>query len=184
MYQIIVFLLALVSFVPHSLAQNCDPAVYTPITSPLITKTSSYSGTPITLTGTLSIVDGCRFQVNGFSYSTALPLTFWFGSNGLNTTGVQIAKEQVPQIVNPATIQYQLLNNTKFDSFDTILLASKQNTNQIIIGYATISKPTPTTNATATTTHNGGSSRSMNEGINGFVIGAGMLAVATFFAFQ
>ena len=90
----------------------------------------------------------------------------------------------MPQIVNPATIQYQLLNNTRFN-FDTILLASKQNTDQVIIGYAQIRKPNNNTTASSNgTTPSGGSSRSMNEGINGFVIGAGMLLVATFFAFQ
>ena len=89
----------------------------------------------------------------------------------------------MPQITTPATIQYQLLNNTKFDSFDTILLASKQNDAQVVIASAQFPK---STNATSnnTTTPSGGSSRSMNEGVNGFVIGAGMLLVATFFAFQ
>ncbi|CAG8462133.1 5139_t:CDS:2 [Paraglomus occultum] len=184
MYQIIVFLLALVSFVPHSLAQNCDPAVFTPASAPLITKTSSYNGVPITLTGTLSILDGCRFQVDGFTYTTALPLSFWFGSNGLDSTGTQIVQAQVAQVANPANIQYQLMNGTKFDSFNTILLASKAD--NVIIGYAQISKPNQTTtnNGTGSTPPNHGSSRSMNEGINGFVIGAGMLLVATFFVFQ
>ncbi|KAJ3213713.1 hypothetical protein HDU67_002554 [Dinochytrium kinnereticum] len=97
-------------------------------TSPRIGLQTSFVANPSsghTISGTLTIIDDCTFEVAGFTQTPPGPQVFFWGANGpsrsdLVNGGRRISDFLVPSQATPSTLRVSLLNGQSFDSFNII----------------------------------------------------------------
>ncbi|KAG9293477.1 hypothetical protein G9A89_009201 [Geosiphon pyriformis] len=143
-------------------ASTCDPKVFTPTSVPLKPiATELPAGGNITVGGTVTITDGCTFTVTRFSYYSASPLTYWYGSNYTNEGEYAwaVVDAVVSQFVEAPLVIYKLKSNTSFTDFSVLKLISDQD--KIVIAIANL-RAAP---ASAGKNENGGKSGDVNSSI-------------------
>ncbi|CAI2177707.1 18966_t:CDS:2 [Funneliformis geosporum] len=104
----------------------CSLSEYTPVTVQLQQIKSSFRGGTVTVLGTLSIIDGCTFEVSGFTYSFAATNTYWFGSNFTdpNAEAILVSPTPVGQFQSAPSIKFKLTSTVTFNDFSVLNLFS------------------------------------------------------------
>uniref|UniRef100_A0A1D1XTB4 Translation initiation factor IF-2 n=1 Tax=Anthurium amnicola TaxID=1678845 RepID=A0A1D1XTB4_9ARAE len=154
---------------------RCNVNTFTTTTVPFKQLKNSLSGGgAVSVSGTVTITDGCTFTVNGFTYSTAAPNTYWMGSNSTdpNSTKIVVCNIPVGQFVSQAAKSFTLSPTVSFDDFDVLDLYSYDE--KAVFAQAVLkTPPSPTTttqSAASSTTKSNANRLPMSSNIMAVII--------------
>ncbi|RGB42900.1 hypothetical protein C1646_661883 [Rhizophagus diaphanus] len=127
---------------PPVQATLCIPNVFIPTTVPLKQlKTTLGTGGSVTVAGTVTIIDGCAFTINGFTYSTAATNSYWMGSNSTdpNSEKILVSNTPVGQFISQPAVRFNLTPTITFDDFNVLDLYSFDE--KAVFGQAVLRTP-------------------------------------------
>jgi len=149
-------LFALAAFATGALAAKCKSSdtLYNTLTAPLVQEAAymTNASEPITVAGTVSIVDGCTFKISNFTFLPGYGSVMWYGRKGTNgDTGVRVS-DSIVSSANGAEQTFTLTQTTgsavSFADFDVLSLFSVEKNFE----FATASIDTASLAATKTAT--------------------------------
>ncbi|CAM6054316.1 unnamed protein product [Sphagnum tenellum] len=143
-------IVASIASVVSATACNSTDSSYNGISAPIV---QTFSDNTIianmTISGTVSIVDGCNFAVKNFTYLPGSNDTVWYGRlNGNYTVGKQ-ASPVVFTRFNNSDVLFTFTNGVSWNDMDSLVLYS--NSLSMQMAYASFNLPRPTTSTTAST---------------------------------
>ncbi|CAG8683794.1 14648_t:CDS:2 [Funneliformis caledonium] len=121
----------------------CSVSDYTIVTVPLQQLKNNFRGLNVTVSGTVSIIDGCTFEVTGFTYSFAATGTYWFGSNYTdpNAEAMLVSPTPVGQYQSAQSIKFKLTPSITFNDFNVLNLYSIDE--KAVFGQAVLKQSPP-----------------------------------------
>ena len=115
--------------------------------------------TYFTVSGGITILDACTFQLDNVTITSVAPDTVWYGKVSSDyTVGQQISGSIVP--MNDTTTSYTLMNGVTFESIDTLIMFSR--VDQLQLAYVTFPRKVADASAGVDTSTSGVASGSQN----------------------
>lgn len=81
--------------------------------------------TYFTISGSVTIIDACSFQLDNFTISSVAPDTYWYGKMSSNYSVGDIVSWGAIVPLNDTTVGYSLIDGKTFESIDTLIMYSK-----------------------------------------------------------
>jgi len=99
-----------------------------------VTEKLEYNKVPFNLSGTMTLINGCYFQLSNFTF-TPFVQTLWYGKEqGNYTIGDPISNWSILENFNKTNLVYYLMEGKSFSTFNSIILYSYEMGLQL--GYA------------------------------------------------
>ena len=109
------------SILPEIQSIKCDPDSHSSNSTSILLETKLFQGSPVTCSGTLSILNGCQFEITNFLVTNIPKSCEWWGSNSNSPTsfGFQVAQGIISGVNSTIskTPPYNLNSNVSFSDF-------------------------------------------------------------------
>jgi hypothetical protein len=186
LYMISVFLASLVNAqVPAPTYGACSATNYrySSVQGRSFTITPALTRSPITVSGEVAILDGCRFRVQNFVFINGGE-SYWYGGNRGNPEGITASDTNVTPSAFPANFTYELTRRVgaeaNFNGFNQLRLFERH-TNVVIatVDFPDAAAPAPTGATSPSSTPLPSTPETNTNGTPETVIKSGVLETTT-----
>jgi len=91
-----------------------------------VTNVTEITRQNLTISGTVTMLDPCSFELTNFTYTPFVADTVWYGKqNGTFTIGKQVSNWSIlPVNTTQPQLHYQLMDGVTFENIDTLIIYS------------------------------------------------------------